>query len=89
MASTFGSTVPTVDTRRSRSSSRRVTNDTGDVSVMPYPMQISLACISLTTRFITSTGHGAPAIIPVRSEVRSNSANRGCSSIAIHIVGTP
>jgi hypothetical protein len=28
-------------------------------------------CISLTTRFITSTGHGEPAMIPVRSVVRS------------------
>jgi hypothetical protein len=27
--------------------------------------------ISLTTRFITSTGHGEPAIIPVRSDERS------------------
>ena len=34
------------------------------------------AC-SLTARFITSTGHGAPAMTPVRSEVRSNSPNRG------------
>ena len=24
-------------------------------------------CISLTTRFITSTGHGEPAMMPVRS----------------------
>ena len=56
---------------------------------MPYAMQTSRACISLTARFITSTGHGAPAITPVRSEVRSNSPKRGCSSCAIHIVGTP
>ena len=29
----------------------------------------------ISTRFITSTGHGEPAMIPVRSEPRSNSAN--------------
>ncbi len=56
---------------------------------MPYPMQISRACISSTTRFITSTGHGAPAMMPVRNAERSNSGNRGCSSIAMYIVGTP
>jgi hypothetical protein len=28
-------------------------------------------CISLTTRFITSTGQGDPAMIPVRSADRS------------------
>ena len=33
--STCGCTVPTVDTRRSRSSSGRVWVDTGEVSVMP------------------------------------------------------
>src|SRR5215471_16580213 len=29
-------------------------------------MVTSAMCISLTTRFITSTGHGEPAMIPVR-----------------------
>src|SRR5437764_10246543 len=63
--------------------------ETGDVSVMPYAMVISWACISLTTRFMTSTGHGAPAMIPVRSDVRSRSAKWGDSSMAMNIVGTP
>ena len=33
--------------------------------------------ISLMTRFITSIGHGAPAMMPVRSEVRSKRAEFG------------
>ena len=28
-------------------------------------------CISATTRFITSTGHGEPAMMPVRRDDRS------------------
>jgi len=32
---------------------------------------------------------GEPAMIPVRSEDRSNSLNRGCSSSVMNIVGTP
>ena len=43
----------------------------------------------LVTRFITSMGQGEPAMIPVRSEDRSNSAKRGWSSSAINMVGTP
>ena len=46
-------------------------------------------CIRSITRFMTSTGHGEPAMIPVRSELRSNSAKRGWSSSAMNIVGTP
>ncbi len=46
-------------------------------------------CISLATRFITSTGQGEPAMIPVRSDDRSNSAKRGWSSSAMNMVGTP
>ena len=46
-------------------------------------------CISDTTRRIVSIGHGEPAMIPVRSEERSNSAKRSCSSSAMNIVGTP
>ena len=38
---------------------------------------------------MTSTGHGAPPIIPVRRLERSNSPKRGCSSSAMNIVGTP
>ncbi len=46
-------------------------------------------CMRSITRFITSTGHGEPAMIPVRSELRSNSAKRGWSSSPMNIVGTP
>ena len=46
-------------------------------------------CISPMTRRMTSTGHGAPAMIPVRSEVRSTSAKAGSASMAMNIVGTP
>jgi hypothetical protein len=34
-------------------------------------MVTSVMPISETTRFITSTGHGDPAMIPVRSDERS------------------
>ena len=54
--------------RRASSASRR-----GDVSVMPQTMVTSPMCIRVCTCFITSTGHGAPAMIPVRSDDRSNS----------------
>ncbi len=46
-------------------------------------------CISATTRFITSTGHGEPAMIPVRSVDRSKRAKSGRASSAMNIVGTP
>src|SRR5687767_10218117 len=46
-------------------------------------------CISDTTRFITSTGHGDPAITPVRNDDRSKDEKSGWSSIAMNIVGTP
>ncbi len=45
--------------------------------------------MSLTTRFITSMGQGEPAMMPVRSVLRSNSLKRGWSSSAMNIVGTP
>ena len=38
---------------------------------------------------IVSIGHGEPAMMPVRSEVRSNMSNIGCASSAMNIVGTP
>ncbi len=38
---------------------------------------------------MTSTGHGAPAITPVRKLRRSKPSNAGSSSIAMNIVGTP
>ena len=48
--------------------------------------------IRSTTCFITSTGHGEPAIIPVRSELRSNVAgalSSSTASSAMNIAGTP
>ena len=43
---------------------------------------------SMTLR-MTSSGHGEPAMIPVRSEDRSKESKSGCSSSAMNIVGTP
>ena len=45
--------------------------------------------ITVCTFFITSTGHGEPAMIPVRSDEKSNRENSGCSSSAMNMVGTP
>ena len=45
--------------------------------------------MSLMQRFITSTGHTEPAMMPVRNDVRSRSARSGQESIAMNIVGTP
>ena len=39
--------------------------------------------------FITSTGHGEPAITPVRNDDRSYVAKLGRPSSAMNIVGTP
>src|ERR1043166_3060910 len=47
----------------------------------------SRKCISHITRFITSTGHGAPAIIPVRRLVRSKFLNSGRPKSASDIAG--
>ena len=41
------------------------------------------------TCFITSTGHGEPAMMPVRSDDRSKLAKSGWLSSAMNIVGTP
>ena len=46
-------------------------------------------CISATTRRITAVGQGEPAMMPVRSDERSNSPKRGCPSSAMNMVGTP
>ena len=45
--------------------------------------------VSTMTRRITSTGHGEPAMIPVRRLVRSKLAKSGWPSSAMNIVGTP
>ena len=41
------------------------------------------------TCFIVSTGHGDPAITPVRNDDTSRSASNGSLSIAMNMVGTP
>src|SRR6266516_4659204 len=58
----WGITFPTVDTRASRESSTSVMLQTGEVSVMPQAMVSCSQCISVSTRFITSIGQGAPAM---------------------------
>ena len=45
--------------------------------------------MSSITRRISSGGHGAPAMMPVRSVPVSNRSNSGWSSSARNIVGTP
>ncbi len=87
--STCGWIRPTVVTRFSIGSSVQVWSDTGDVSVMPYAIVTSRMCIRWITCFITSTGHGAPPMTPVRSEERSNRSNSAWPSSAMNIVGTP
>jgi hypothetical protein len=52
-------------------------------------MVTSGMCSTDCTLRITSTGQGEPAMIPVRSEVTSNSLKRGWSSTAMNMVGTP
>jgi hypothetical protein len=52
-------------------------------------MVTSAMPISAITRFITSTGHGEPAITPVRRLDRSWVAKSGSASSAMNIVGTP
>ena len=52
-------------------------------------MVTSRMCICACTRSITAIGQGDPAMMPVRRLDRSNSANRGWSSWAMNIVGTP
>jgi hypothetical protein len=52
-------------------------------------MVTSLMPMSETTRFITSTGHGEPAMMPVRRVDRSVLAKLSSASSAMNIVGTP
>ncbi len=87
--SVLGSAVPTVVTRSSSGSSARDMVMPGDDSVCPYTMVISGMCMRSTTRRMISMGQGDPAITPVRSEVRSQRANSGCSISAIYMAGTP
>ena len=48
----------------------------GEVSVNPYTL-VTRMCIFCSTCFISSTGQSEPAMIPVRSDVRSNMENIG------------
>ena len=52
-------------------------------------MATSVMFIRSTTCFMTSIGHGEPAMIPVRNVDRSNESKSSCPSIAMNIVGTP
>ena len=52
-------------------------------------MVISFMFIFSVTSFITETGHGLPAIMPVLMQEKSVFGKSGCSSRAINIVGTP
>ena len=56
---------------------------------MPHTIVTSPMCMRSRTCRIVSTGQGEPAMIPVRSDRKSNSANRGRSSSAMNMVGTP
>src|SRR5260370_286430 len=52
-------------------------------------MATSGICSRSTTWRINSMGHGAPAMMPVRSEERSKHSKSGSSRTARNIVGTP
>ena len=56
---------------------------------MPQMIVTCSMCIRERTWFISSTGQGAPPIIPVRRLERSRRSASGCSSSAMNIVGTP
>ena len=71
-----------METRSSMLSSTLDIVITGELSVCPYMIVICGQCISLTTRFITSIGHGAPAITPVRSDVKSKRPKLRMSELA-------
>ena len=75
--STPGKTLPTVVARSSGGSSVLLWVMPGEASVRPYTLVISWACIRDITCFMVSMGQGDPAMIPVRSEVRSNIGNMG------------
>ena len=75
--------------RISGESVTRVAVMPGELSVSPYTLMMSLQYIFSITCFIVSIGQGAPAMMPVRSELRSNMSNIGWFSSAMNIVGTP
>ena len=89
LISACGITWPTVWQRCSSVSPTRTTVATGEVSACPNAIEICSIPISEPTFVITSIGHGAPAMIPVRSELRSCPQKPGSPSSAMNIVGTP
>ncbi len=52
-------------------------------------MDTSVIPIRSMTSFMTSTGQGEPAMIPVRRLDRSYPSNPGTASSAMNMVGTP
>src|SRR3984957_9189896 len=88
LISVSGHVHPTVETRSSTESSTLAMVMIGEHSVCPYMMVICEQCMSFTMRFITSMGHGAPAMTPVRRLVKSKRENSGCVSCAMNMVGT-
>ncbi len=87
--STPGNARPTVPTRTSRLSPTLLCVQPGELSVCPNTIVMSDIFILSTTSFITGTGQGEQAIIPVRMWLKSVVAKSACSSKAINIVGTP
>ena len=71
LTSTCGCTRPTVFTRLSIGSSGAVWVESGEVSVMPQTIVTWSMCMRVRTWCITSTGQGAPPIVPVRRLERS------------------
>ena len=58
------------------------------IAALDHPRFAEFDLSSLRTGFMTSIGHGLPAMLPVRRLESSNSAKRGWSSAAMNIVGT-
>ena len=52
-------------------------------------MPTSAMCMSAMQRSMTGTGHGEPAMMPVRSDDRSYDPKSRSPCIAMNIVGTP
>jgi hypothetical protein len=89
LISACGITWPAVWQRFSTVLPTRTTVAAGEVSVCPNAIEICSIPVCEPAFFITSTGHGAPAMIPVRSELRSCPAKPGSASSAMNIVGIP
>ena len=57
--------------------------------VEPQTEPVPTLVLERTDRRITSTGHGAPAMMPVRRVDISNEEKSGWSSSMMNMVGTP